>query len=221
MRNPDQFQPGQRTGNITITTSSFKDGRYIRYCVKCDCGKEFTPQRVDVERGESRSCGCRRNSSRPKTYAAREGASKTRLYQNWHRMMARCGKRLDYIAKGITVCADWHSFETFRNWALSNGYRDDLTLDRRNNSFGYSPGNCRWAPLTTQAQNRSVSIGSKAAYAIRLIAHFTKLTQEMIGQQFGVGGPMVCRILSGKRYPDTGQLTNQFEGFLRRGGEAA
>jgi len=45
-------------------------------------------------------------------------------------------------------------FEPFMEWALENGYDDDLTLDRKNNDMGYSPDNCRWANWITQENNR-------------------------------------------------------------------
>ena len=60
-----------------------------------------------------------------------------------------------YGGKGVSVCNEWmNSYETFRDWAKSNGYRDDLTLDRVENDSGYSPDNCRWATYKEQANNR-------------------------------------------------------------------
>ena len=60
-----------------------------------------------------------------------------------------------YGARGITVCDEWKdSFESFYNWAISNGYSENLTIDRTNNSEGYYPGNCKWVTMEEQVNNR-------------------------------------------------------------------
>lgn len=62
-----------------------------------------------------------------------------------------------YGGKGITVCEEWHNASAFIEWALSHGYSDDLTLDRIDNSKGYSPDNCRWADIITQSRNKTTN----------------------------------------------------------------
>lgn len=85
--------------------------------------------------------------------------TKRRLNVAWKNMLERCenpnlpGYEI-YGGRGITVCKEWHSFFPFYSWALSNGYADDLTIDRIDNNQGYSPQNCRWVTPKTNARNR-------------------------------------------------------------------
>lgn len=74
-------------------------------------------------------------------------------------MKSRCGNPsnthfANYGGRGIRVCEEWQAFEPFQAWALANGYRDDLTLERVDVDGGYNPGNCTWANAVTQANNR-------------------------------------------------------------------
>ena len=84
----------------------------------------------------------------------------TRLYRIWIGMKTRCYNQncrgfVQYGNRGITVCDEWRSdFSAFREWAIKNGYSDELTLDRVNNNEGYSPDNCRWATPKEQNRNR-------------------------------------------------------------------
>jgi hypothetical protein len=67
----------------------------------------------------------------------------------------RAKRYLDYGGRGITVCDDWHSFIIFRDWALFNGYKDNLSIDRINVNGNYEPSNCQWATIKKQANNKT------------------------------------------------------------------
>lgn len=86
-----------------------------------------------------------------------------RLYKVWHGMLTRCNNPSyaayhRYGGRGIKVCPDWVNFSVFYEWALENGYRDDLTIDRIDNDLGYSPRNCRWAGKKVQSRNRENNV---------------------------------------------------------------
>lgn len=61
----------------------------------------------------------------------------------------------NYGGRGISICKEWDSFTVFRDWALENGYRDDLSIERINTNGNYEPGNCTWADKRTQSANRN------------------------------------------------------------------
>lgn len=98
--------------------------------------------------------------------AVKHGLSNTRLHRIWHSMYCRCyykstNQYKNYGGKGIKVCEEWkhiEGFVNFYNWAMTNGYRDDLTLDRIDNDKNYSPQNCRWVTCKQQCRNRTNNV---------------------------------------------------------------
>ena len=87
------------------------------------------------------------------------GHSKERLYRIWAGMRDRCYRKnnddyQNYGARGIRVCDDWGEFSHFMAWALSNGYSENLTIDRIDVGGDYCPDNCRWVDIKIQANNR-------------------------------------------------------------------
>ena len=99
----------------------------------------------------------------------RHGMSNTRIHRCWSDMKQRCLNKNNkwypsYGGRGINVCDEWMHFENFYDWAINNGYLEDLTLDRIDNNKGYCPQNCRWATHTQQIRNRRQTVVSKTGY---------------------------------------------------------
>lgn len=129
---------------------------------KCVCGKELILPRYDLTQKRKQSCGCMRYrlvASKKKKH----GEYKTRLYHIWIGMRRRCfapkNKHYhNYGERGITVCDEWaNDFVPFRDWALTHGYSDDLTIERIDVNGNYEPQNCCWIPRAEQPKNTRIS----------------------------------------------------------------
>ena len=93
----------------------------------------------------------------------KHGGSKTKLHPIWRQLRYRCNCKTNqayanYGARGITVCAEWNdSFFEFKKWALENGYKEGLTIERIDNDLGYSPNNCIFTTYKENNRNQRSS----------------------------------------------------------------
>ncbi|WP_297634465.1 hypothetical protein [uncultured Clostridium sp.] len=91
------------------------------------------------------------------------GLRNTKLYSVWGMMKQRCFNKsnkdyYNYGARGITVCEEWLDICKFYSWAMDNGYREGVTLDRINSNGNYEPDNCRWITNKEQQNNKRNNI---------------------------------------------------------------
>lgn len=153
---------GRRFGRLLVLCRAENLHNRVAWKCICNCGNIKTATSSDLKSGKVLSCGCLRKETAAKTGKSNtmHGMTKTRLWQIWSSMKQRCHNKnsphyQNYGARGITVCDEWkQGFEAFGEWALSNGYQDNLTLDRIDNNLGYYPDNCRWATWKQQENNR-------------------------------------------------------------------
>lgn len=158
-----RIEPGMKYGMLTaIKDAKKKDSKgESMWLFRCDCGKEKEIRASRVVSGGAKSCGCK--SSRLTNSWEKHGLYKTDLYKRWKAMNSRCAAYDDvhqkrYLERNIKVCNEWREFLPFYEWAISNGYRKDLTLDRIDNNGDYDPSNCRWATIKQQANNKENTI---------------------------------------------------------------
>jgi hypothetical protein len=154
-------------GMMYATKNSKERKRYGIY--KCGfCGNEFRTQTSLVKNGNTKSCGCY-NKRRTKEANKTHGLKGTRLYKIWANIKYRVSnynnKRYkDYVGRGITICEEWLDVQNFYNWAMSNGYSDELSIDRIDNDGNYCPENCRWTNITIQSRNQRIPKNNTSGY---------------------------------------------------------
>lgn len=158
--------------------------------------------------------------ARPKVYRNVTTGQNKRLYSIWERMKARCYNSSckdykNYGARGIEVCKEWLEWDTFYEWAITNEYRESLTLDRIDVNGNYEPSNCRWATQQEQARNtrlnRIIDGVSMAEYAEK---HNLKYSTVRSRLRYGFQGsdlqkpPKTAITVEGIRLDVIGQMYN-------------
>jgi hypothetical protein len=166
-------------------------------CV-CACGTQRSVATRDLVSGKSASCGCLLNEQRP-TYRKTHGGSSTRAYGIWLHMRARCNNPNNeryplYGGRGIAICERWGAFENFH--ADMGDPPDGRSIDRIDNSRGYSPDNCRWATQKEQVHNSSsTKLTDEDILAIRS----DRRPLKVIAAEYGVGHTYICNIRGSKQ----------------------
>ncbi len=150
---------GRRYGRLVVLR---RDGssaaKKAMWLCRCDCGNDVQVVSASLRHGLTESCGCLQRELAAERVTV-HGGYHSRLYTSWHGMKARCGNPRNkdfkyYGGKGIRV--RWPSFASFRDWALANGWREGLVIDRLDTSRDYEPENCQWiTPLENTARRNA------------------------------------------------------------------
>jgi hypothetical protein len=144
---------GKVFGRWTVVGLDHTDKQNKYWLCKCECGKERVVRAGDLPRTSNssnklRKCKCTPDYKHPATNV-------------WYYMKKRCYSKNpnhinnNYEGRGIKMCIAWaKSSRAFVKWAVSTGYKEGLTIERKDVNKGYSPENCCWIPLKDQAYNR-------------------------------------------------------------------
>lgn len=150
---------GNRYGRLTVLGFAYSKNNTSYWYCKCDCGTEKVISGNLMKSKHIQSCGCLSKELSSVRFR-KHGQHGTRLYNIWKNMKLRtsnanCKESERYVLRGISICEEWENdFNSFQEWALDNGYSDELTIDRIDNDKGYYPENCRWTTMKVQNRNK-------------------------------------------------------------------
>lgn len=155
-----ETDPRERIGEVhgiytivDVLNEKNKSGYWVYKCVCNECGRIRFSKYAHMASPSQIVTKCRHRKSIEKNVVYYCPWNNKRLEKIYKGMLDRCYNNNDksyqwYGEKGIKVCQEWiDNPKLFEEWALNNGYSDELTIDRVNENGDYCPGNCQWISL--------------------------------------------------------------------------
>lgn len=163
---------------LDITNQKFNRLFAIRFLYKnknnesiwlfiCNCGNIIETSASRVKCNKVKSCGCLHKETSSingqnniKHGLTSSGIKPPRLYNIWRDIKARCYNKnsinyKDYGGRGIIMCDEWkNDFQSFYTWSISNGYQDNLQINRIDNNGHYEINNCNWITSLENSNNK-------------------------------------------------------------------
>lgn len=145
-------QIGTKLYGREVIGQPFRSREFTSNQWHCVCKCRFC-QRIAVVRIYSVLTDC------PCLVLRKHGESRTPLYRLWVSIRSRCDDMQNprYGGRGIRICPEWSVYESFRDWAMANGYAKGLEIDRIDNDGNYEPANCRFVTTRVNVNNRNVT----------------------------------------------------------------
>jgi hypothetical protein len=150
----DEQWIGQKFGKLTVRGAVWNGRRWLWEC-DCECGGHSVAYPNQIMRGTTKTCGCGRSVTFHNMHL-KHGEAGTKLHGIWKGVRNRCGHNTHshhYGDRGISVCPEWDDHATFKEWAISHGYAEGLTLERIDVNGDYCPDNCTWITQKEQTRN--------------------------------------------------------------------
>ena len=181
---------GQRFGRLVVIEKLPSKNKRCWWKCKCDCGNFKDVPTKYLTSGTTQSCGClnkiksenaKKAAKKSAEVCTTHGLSNTRIYSIWKNMIYRCenSKAAEfklYGGRGIKVCEEWHDIRKFQEWAMINGYKEGLEIDRVDVDGNYEPLNCRWATRKQQNNNKRNNVKAEINGEIHTLAEWSEIT---------------------------------------------
>jgi len=185
-----------------IKRLGYIDGKYSYGLFWCDFCKQKVIKRLSHGKIQ-KSCGCDKEFNKGNKNASKHNETNTRLYKTWSNMKDRCLNSNDkgfkyYGGRGIVVCNEWLEFIQFRDWALNNGYKENLVIDRENPDGNYEPSNCRFLSVLESLRNKTTTITMEIANEIRDLYATGKYTQKELAEKYNLHQTTISNIIRNK-----------------------
>lgn len=158
---------GEKFGNLTLTGGYHAETKKeLKVEIQCECGKLFFSTYRRIRIGKTKSCGCKSSELKSKAMTIHGLCLRGKthpVYRAWYGIWHRCYNTkskyyINYGGRGIKVCQEWlDDFFVFYNWAIENGWRKWLTIERIDVNGDYSPANCKWITNLEQQKNKTTS----------------------------------------------------------------
>lgn len=167
MNDKNQNIIGNKYGRLTVQKLAYKKSRRLYYTCLCKCGCKVDVRKDQLTRGVTKSCGCLQKDIAKKTMAKsmkKYGLSNHPLNRVFNSMKQRCYNKNNkgfkhYGGRGISICNEWiNDFKAFYNWAIENGYKSGLSIDRIDVNGNYTPKNCRFVSMKIQNINKESNV---------------------------------------------------------------
>lgn len=172
---------GIQFGMLKVVEFMGRKNSHSWFRCECKCGGQTVTTSNNLRRFHTTSCGCY-NEKMFRQCAIKHGLSRHKLFRTWIDMRNRCyfinhNRFEHYGGKGIKVCDIWRDdFIEFYRWAIANGWKKGLSLDRKENNKGYQPDNCRWITVKEQNRNRTSNVHLTIDGVTKIIVEWSEIS---------------------------------------------